>query len=366
MVARHMASGPRLIGLLAAHFAANDHMRVERLRRLLRSVEGQTHRAPLLVSWSAEDADGDPSGAPGPVTSEAAAVLREFEASGVVRAMPRLRGRHAQFEHYARLEETLRRHVVPDQQPWVFFSDDDDIWHPQRVEEYARAVAERPGDAEVVASRAHISPGLSPRLPVTSTPADVSRLHSEGRLRLTVSDEHPGGGLFGASTGEYFDLAMAFGVFGLFFRRHNRNLWRNPFADIRFRTFGLKWPGGVYRFLPGGGEGASAEAPWMYHYDRPTEPYTTPPGEEDLKYVCDDLPDPERIAGMRQTLDCVLFQLAPTEGPLRITEEDFMERLVGMLVDQGPATVAMALDRCRLHGVEVCGADGRDLARQGV
>jgi len=358
MVAHHAASRPRLIGLLAAHFAAHDHVRVERLRRLLQSVEGQTHRVPVLVSWSAEDANGGASGAPGPVASQAKAVFQEFEASGVIRTMPRLRGRHAQFEHYARLEETLRRHVVPGQEPWLFFSDDDDIWHPQRAEEYLREAAEHSADADVMASRTHISPGLGPRLPVTATAADVSTMQAEGRLRLSVGSERPEGGLFGSSTGEYFDLAMAFGVFAAFFRRHNRNVIRNPFADIRFRTCGLKWRGGVHRFLPGGSGVAETEGPWMYHYDRPTEPYTTPPTEEDLQYVCDALPDPKRIAGMRQTLDCVLFQLAPTEGPLRISQEDFSERLVGMLVDQGPATVQMALHRCQLHGVEVGDGDG--------
>jgi len=146
---------------------------------------------------------------------------------------------------------------------------------------------------------------------------------------------------------------VAFSVFDRFFRVHNDAVIRNPFADIRFRTFLLTWPGGVHRFMPGGPGGPESERPWMYHYDRPTEPYTTPPGEEDLQYVCEELPDPRRIAGMRQTLDCILFQLAPTQGPFRISEQDFAERLVGMLINQGPATVAMALDRCRLHGVEV-------------
>merc|ERR1711904_456011 len=123
-------------------------------------------------------------------------------------------------------------------------------------------------------------------------------------------------------------------------------------GDIRFRTFGLNWPGGVERFLPRASECYTGEAervpststdrPWMYFYDRPTAPYTTPASDEDSKYLCTDLPDVDRIAGMRQTLDCILFQLTPVSGPLQISEKDFAQNLVGMLIDQGPATVAMA------------------------
>ncbi|CAE8630415.1 unnamed protein product, partial [Polarella glacialis] len=132
---------PRLIGLLAAHFAASDHARVDRLRRLLGSVQEQTHRVPLLMSWSAEDSDGLQDGA----GARAQEVLAEFEASGVVHAMPRLRGRRSQFQHYARLRETLRRNIrTPDEKPWVMFSDDDDLWHPRRAEEYLIAIQERP------------------------------------------------------------------------------------------------------------------------------------------------------------------------------------------------------------------------------
>lgn len=343
---------PRLIGLLAAHFAASDQVRVDRLRRVLQSVEEQTYRVPLLVSWSAEDEEAE-----APVAAQAKAVLKEFEAAGTVHAMPRLRGRYAQFQHYARLQQTLRRHVRPGEKPWVFFSDDDDIWHPRRAEEYLTAIEDRP-EVEVVHSRLHLSPGLSPRLPVEATASDVTRLQREGSLRLSVSPEHPQPGLFGTATGEYFDSSVAFNVFDAFFCMHNDAVFRNKFADIRFRTFTLKWPGGVYRFLPRGDghEGADLERlPWMYFYDRTTEPYTTPPSEEDLRYMCDELPDVRRIAGMRQTMDCVMFQLAPTQGPLRISEQDFARQLVGMLVEQGPATVAMALDRCRMHGIEVGG-----------
>jgi len=343
---------PRLIGLLAAHFAARDHLRVQRLKRLLHSVEEQTLRVPFLVSWSAEDCDDQSNSA----AAEAQAVIREFEANGVLRAMPRLRGRWSQFQHYARLEEVLRRNKAPDEMPWVFFSDDDDVWHPRRAEEYFVAMKSSLGKAEVAAARAHISPGWGPRLSLDAQAGHISELHRQGQLRLAVYEERPQSGLFGTATGEYFDLAVAFNVFEAFFRNHTERVFANPFADIRFRTCALKWPGGVRRFLPSGihPDGSSEpEAAWMYYYDRPTMPYTTAPSDEDMQYVCEGLPDVKRIAGMRQTLDCVLFQLAPTQAPLRITSREFAEQLVGFLVEQGPDAVAMALDRCRIHGVEV-------------
>mmetsp|Transcript_24848 Transcript_24848/g.82793 ORF Transcript_24848/g.82793 Transcript_24848/m.82793 type:complete len:372 (+) Transcript_24848:68-1183(+) len=347
---------PRLIGLLAAHFAAQDHGRVDRLRRLLHSVEGQTRRVPLLVSWSAEDA---PAAAEDigrqSVAERAAAVFGEFEELGVVYAMPRLRGRSSQFEHYSRLQQTMARHVKADRQPLVFFTDDDDIWHPQRAEEYLAAATQHP-EAEVLACRMHISPGLAPRLPPDASAQEVSRRQAAGEFRVTLCDEKPSEGLFGTATGEYFDIAVAWQVFESFFRRHNEAVIGNCFADIRFRTFLLRWPGCIHRFLPHGySDDGQDEAPWMYFYDRPTEAYTTPTTEEDLRYVCDDLPDVERISGIRQTLDCVLFQLAPTRPPLQITDLQFAQKLVGILRDQNRGTVLMALDRCRIHGVQVVG-----------
>mmetsp|Transcript_25603 Transcript_25603/g.52669 ORF Transcript_25603/g.52669 Transcript_25603/m.52669 type:complete len:355 (-) Transcript_25603:10-1074(-) len=351
-----MVARPRLIGLLAAHFASKDASRVDRLRRLLRSVEEQTLSVPLLVSWSTEDAE-DRASQDG-VAERASAVIDDFQRRGVIHAMPRLRGRRAQFQHYARLRESLKRHIQPSDQPWVFFSDDDDLWHPHRAEEYLAAIQDRPNDVPVVHSRIHLSPGLGPRLPLDATSAEVTRMEADGLLRLAISAEEEKPGVFGTATGEYFDAAAKFEVFDDFFDRHNNRVIANQFADIRFRTHLLR--GGaarVYRFLPSAGSGSAQSGrdhlPWMYFYDRPTMPYSTPPGEEDLEYVSEELPDPKRIAGLRQTLDCVLFQLAPTTGPLEITEQDFAQSLVGTLNEVTPANVAMALDRCRKHGVKV-------------
>ncbi|CAE7457047.1 P4H11 [Symbiodinium natans] len=338
--------------LLAAHFAATDVSRVDRLRRLLRSVEEQTLSVPLLVSWSAEDAEADKAFRES-VAERASAVIDDFQSRGVIHAMPRLRGRRAQFQHYARLRESLKRHIQPSDQPWVFFSDDDDLWHPRRAQEYVHAIQDRPDDVPVVHSRVHLSPGLGPRLPLDATATEVTRMEADGLLRLAISAEEEEPGLFGTATGEYFDAAAKFEVFDEFFDRHNDQVIANKFADIRFRTHLLR--GGasrVYRFLPSGGTAQSPEhdhLPWMYFYDRPTMPYSTPPGEEDLEYVSEELPDPKRIAGLRQTLDCVLFQLAPTAGPLEITEQDFAQRLVGTLNEVTPANAARVQSELPKH-----------------
>lgn len=344
---------PRLIGLLAAHFATFDSSRLDRLRRLLRSVQEQTCKSPLLLSWSVEDPPSDGSAFKEGMAAEAKAVIQEFETKGVVHSLPQLRGRRSQFQHYARLRETLKRHVSSDDEPWVFFSDDDDVWHPRRTEEYLAAIESRPKAEEVVHSRIHLTPGLAPRLAPTATTEEISRMESEGQLRVAISADKDDNTLFGTATGEYFDAAAKFCVFDEFFNRHNNAVTSNRFADIRFRAHMLRWHSGVHRFLPRGARGSEGGLPWMYLYDRPTQPYNTPAGQEDLQYVCEELPDPKRIAGLRQTLDCVLFQLAPTQGPLRISEQQFAESLVGMLADINPATVSMAMDRCRKHGVEV-------------
>eukprot|EP00435_Cladocopium_sp_Y103_P047242 s2095_g13.t2 len=244
----------------------------------------------------------------------------------------------------------------------------EDLWHPKRAEEYATAIQARPNQEPVVHSRIHLTPGLGPRLPLTATAAQVTQMEADGLLRVAISAEEEKPGLFGTATGEYFDAAAEFQVFDDFFERHNDQVIANQFADIRFRTHLLRGPGRVFRFLPRSASGDDpsnpGHLPWMYFYDRPTMPYSTPPGQEDLEYVSDELPDPKslcikgRIAGMRQTLDCVLFQLTPTKGPLEITEQEFAQSLVGTLNEVSSASVAMALDRCRKHGVRVVKAPG--------
>lgn len=349
-------AAPQLVGLLATHIGPRDQSRVDRLRRLLRSVQGQTRRVPLLVSWSADDtASGSPPSAAigGSAAERAAALLSEHERLGVVQTLPRWRGRLTQFEHYARLRDVVARQVQAGREPLLLFTDDDDIWHPQRAEEYLAAAQAAP-EAAVLHSRVHLSPGLGARLSLSTSAADVTRLLAGGQLRRCVSSEAPSAGVFGTAMGEYFDLAVHWIVFDTFFRWHNERVLRNLFADIRFRTFALKWSKGVHHFLPRQyGDGNGDSVPWMYYYDRTTEPYTCPATEEDNQYITDELPRPERIAGIRQTLDCVLFQLAPVQPPFRITDVQFAQQLVGILVEQTPSTVRMALDRCQLHGVEV-------------
>lgn len=329
-----MPSRARLVGLLASHFTATDAPRVERLCRLLRSVEEQTVKAPLLVSWSADGLDS--------VFNQAKAVFHEFERKGVIVSLPGVSRRRSQFQHYSRLSGLLQRHMDTGPVPWVTFSDDDDVWHPRRNEEYAHAITST--GAAVVMSRVHISPGFSPRLSVEGTSETISQLDSMGALHRSVAEEEEGVGIFGSTTGEYFDLAVSCRVLQDFFSRHSDAIFVNTFADIRFRTFCLKWPG-CFRFLPRVQRGKPI---WMYYYDRPTSAYTTPASEEDDEYLCAELADRERIAGLRQTIDCLLFQFASVDNT--ITKEKF-ETIIGMLVNQGPAVREMALHRCEKHHI---------------
>merc|ERR1719230_1496164 len=101
--------------------------------------------------------------------------------------MPRLHGRRGQFEHYMRLSNAIERHVKPgERDPLVVFSDDDDLWHPQRAEEYFIAAQDHP-DAQVLTSRVHASPGLSPRLSESASSKDATQRLLDGQYRIAVA-----------------------------------------------------------------------------------------------------------------------------------------------------------------------------------
>jgi len=361
---------PRFVALMGMHVQGGDQHRVGKLPRLLSSVERQTHRCPFLVSWSAESAaDDDCSGGgkdpPQQHRLSVKSILSSCQSRGVLFALPPASvssasasafasvssassgAKRSQFQHYRRLWDLLRGGEASLlQRTFLVFSDDDDLWHRDRLDAFLAAAQERP-EAEVLACRRHLSQGFQADVPLDASDEVVSRMLERGELLEHTASEEIGPGLFGSSMGEYFDLAVHWTVFDAFFRRHNDAVFENPFCDIRFRTFALRWPGHVYRFLPSRSEN------WMYFYDRPVMPYISPPNDADKKYLSADLPDISKIAGIRQTLDCVLFQLVPVEPPFRISAKQFAQELVGILRDQSPASVAIALDRCKLHGVEV-------------
>jgi len=163
-----------IIALMAVHITTES--RLSKLRRTLKSIEHQELPASgvefvVAVSWYASSPE---------LSVAVQDVLEEFAAArsnlnvpdllgqslreqtgpghsgdiqhghGAVTVLTRQSERHTQFQHMraalARVEAQLRQqwHIQSglegERSIWTIFGDDDDIWHPRRVAEYAHAI----------------------------------------------------------------------------------------------------------------------------------------------------------------------------------------------------------------------------------
>jgi len=206
--------GSRIVALLASH--VGSHQRLESLRRCLKSVEAQTERhARFLVSTSTDK-------------DLAEAVVDAVEGSTCVdehrdqgcQPLP-------QFEHYRRLRDVIREREEQLEDVWVFFSDDDDLWHPGRTAAFAAAVESVRRHVQrhiqAVCSCVHLRPS-HPGLRF-ATAADVAPI-----LQQMVNGPQVHGS-------EHVDLCVRFSTFSAFFEEHSLRIIRHTLADVRFSYF---------------------------------------------------------------------------------------------------------------------------------
>jgi len=207
--------GSRVIGLLASH--VDSSRRLDSLNRCLRSVEAQTHKpARFFISTSSADAGLSCQAAD---LVQSSRCVDEHHDQGP-QALP-------QFEHYRRLRDIIREREECLEDVWVFFSDDDDLWHPGRTAAYiaaAETVRRRiQSKVQAVCSCVHLRPGCSGL--AVATPADVDRLMD----RMVVGPHVHGS--------EHVDLCVRFSAFSAFFEEHHTRVLRHLLADVRFGYF---------------------------------------------------------------------------------------------------------------------------------
>ena len=135
-----------LHALCGSHISNGDAARLGALRGMVGSWRLQTSRdaCPLLVSMSCD------AGIAPLVTRVVEQLLRE--SGGDLRITVHVGERHSQFQHYRSLVKGASPIVPPSgvpregfqrgSAPWVMFTDDDDVWHPRRVEYYLNGIAE--------------------------------------------------------------------------------------------------------------------------------------------------------------------------------------------------------------------------------
>ena len=170
---------------LATHMSSVN--RIESLRHCLLSIADQTTMPALYISWSAATRE---------LEERVEALLREP-------AMPVIHPFYhakplAQFEHYRFLAMKLREsersmegtHGLS--HTWLLFSDDDDVWHPQRLHYYCVRLQELDSEtrckrAQIVRCNWHASlnPGAeSKRPPPVTCASEIEPLFRSARWAL--------------------------------------------------------------------------------------------------------------------------------------------------------------------------------------
>jgi len=111
-----------MIALCASHIDSKE--RLVALDHMLQSVSAQTHHIEMYISISG---------------------IQEHQCHEIIKHRSAwlhvtFREIHlTQFEHYKLLCEDLKSEKI-DKDTWCIFTDDDDLWHKQRVEKYTKAI----------------------------------------------------------------------------------------------------------------------------------------------------------------------------------------------------------------------------------
>jgi len=271
-----------IVALMAAHISRST--RAERLRRTLDSVRRQQLYSFGDKSWGGEELVVGLSWSAS--TPELAATVRETvkefvsernRLSSGVHGVPPLTvaveqsTRHSQFQHLraalACVESALRdrwasssREEQAERSLWVVFGDDDDIWHPRRIQEYARSIKSHPvlDGVGVFATNARVNCSWSTRdedMPCTD--AEVDKFLSTGRgWRLDLEENWKswlrryraaGSAAYSVPLAddvglEYFDLCPRLRLLQEFFEKTSEDILAHRYCDLRFGQFLVSYP----------------------------------------------------------------------------------------------------------------------------
>ena len=243
--------------LLATHISSAK--RIDSLRHCLLSIAAQSTAPALYISWSAATRE---------LEDRVKALLRE---SGMPVTQPFFHAKPlAQFEHYRFLATQLREteksmeatHGLS--HTWVLFSDDDDVWHPQRLHYYCVRLQEL--NAETRCKRAQIvrcdwhaslNPGAESKRPPPVTRADeVDPLLRSARWAL--KQPPPG------EWAEHWCLMVRLDRFLAWCAAAAPTLLSSPYCDIAFaRTLSPKYFDAALAVNVPHEKGV----PWLYAYN---------------------------------------------------------------------------------------------------
>eukprot|EP01062_Namystynia_karyoxenos_P004158 TRINITY_DN11471_c0_g1_i2.p1 TRINITY_DN11471_c0_g1~~TRINITY_DN11471_c0_g1_i2.p1 ORF type:complete len:437 (+),score=110.08 TRINITY_DN11471_c0_g1_i2:69-1313(+) len=244
----NIATLHELLALMGCHIAAAE--RIAPLRHCLASVAAQTKRPPLLISWSAAPELAD----------EVRRTLAE--AAGPCDDFVEQPGRLPQGAHLRALLPVARRRGGA--ACWVMFTDDDDIWHPQRCEFYSDRLALAPElDREGTPMSCLYCPTYAEGHERPQDAAAVYRLIAGGGARLHV----PGGAALtkqpSGEDEEYWQRCARLQTLEEFFTVAPEQVVKDHRCDVALNAFMGSWGKPKASMIC---DVPEHRANWMYYY----------------------------------------------------------------------------------------------------
>jgi len=235
-----------IVALCAVHI--HDESRCRGLENCLRTIRQQTSAPDLsLIGWSAGDAS---------TRTATAQFFQEMMETKVINNEPSsVEGRLSQFQHFQQLLQDPRLSTLAcnGKPTWIMSSDDDDLWHRERVFTYRHIIetmATLPDDRDVRSTNhAQLCPGVSE---IASSFFHAEVMLQEGLAKRVVGAED--------DRLEYFDYALRLDLMQDFFEWISSGLLEHKFCDrALIRFLALARNESVF-FHP---------SCWMYFYNRP-------------------------------------------------------------------------------------------------
>mmetsp|Transcript_53626 Transcript_53626/g.96367 ORF Transcript_53626/g.96367 Transcript_53626/m.96367 type:complete len:452 (-) Transcript_53626:76-1431(-) len=348
-------------GVLSTHIG--DDFRLKRLGYCFNSIKQQTRRlAAFFVVWSA----------PERIASEVEALLEDLRSAISPTPVLALRQtkKTSQFYDIRWLYNELI--VKEPRETWLIFTDDDDLWGPERVRSYLTVISQHAPSAGVTAICAQHKVRPSHRDKVANSVEEVQRQLASGAA------SHCGGVHW---TEEFFDFACPSWQLGAFLATCNDDTLLHQFADLRFTRFMSEYyEGGKVIYFP-----TDQADRWTYYYStafrRPEDQeafdqfeaqnqastvVTTRPEDKEealqvhLEMSMGKAPSREElesmtefVSGLRQNIDAMLIRHFP-EDPMKTGE---MKRIaIGQIQGQawaGRLAQKLALQSCKRFGIRL-------------
>lgn len=232
----------RLCGVLSSH--VGDKKRLARLQQCLDSVAEQSQPPDgFYAVWSAPDALA-------PEVEKALATLGQRLAPAPVQWLRQTKRTSQFFDIRWLFREHLKQ--LP-QGAWLLFSDDDDLWGPERVRLYAMVINQHGRAPGVTAACATHKVRPKDRRKVAESASQVME-HLLSGAAMHCGGVH--------QEEEFFDFACPAESLGVFLEMCNDKTLLHPFCDLRFTRFLQEYyEGGKVMYIPTDGRN-----PWVYYY----------------------------------------------------------------------------------------------------